>query len=218
VHACYRALASVGLDLGLDAERGLGGRLLWAGALDAQRSRLVRAANTAGAASLAAAEPQEGKAAMRAGVVDFLVTTLDEALRILKNEIRKGTRVAVCVALPEDAVRAEMLERGLLPDLLPAAGADDALEAQGARRLAGAPSESGRVFAAVEIPQAQMARAAEFEALLAEAMDAADAAGARWLRLSPRYLPASMRRVRSVECSAESCARLMERAGALLGE
>jgi hypothetical protein len=49
---------------------------------------------------------------------DFLVTSLDEALRILKNEIRKREAVAVCVAAAPRPWRCEMLERGVLPDLL----------------------------------------------------------------------------------------------------
>src|SRR5579859_4763404 len=82
VYAIYSALAP-----GLDPETGLGGKLLYAGELDLEGSRLVRAANIAGAASLSAApEPTMQRLAIREGVVDFLVTSLDEALRILKNE------------------------------------------------------------------------------------------------------------------------------------
>ena len=74
------------------------------------------AGNIAGAASLAAtADPVAQKQAIREGVVNFLVTSLDEALRILKNEIRKRETVAVCVAASPQAVAAEMLERGVLP-------------------------------------------------------------------------------------------------------
>ena len=58
----------------------------------------MRAANIAGAASLSAtADVATQKQAIRDGVVDFLVTSLDEAARILKNEIRKRQPVAVCV-------------------------------------------------------------------------------------------------------------------------
>ncbi len=49
------------------------------------------------------------------------MTSLDEALRILKNEIRKRETVAVCVAAAPETVEREMLERGVLPDLLPPA-------------------------------------------------------------------------------------------------
>src|SRR3954447_15148632 len=68
----------------------LGGKLLYAGNLDENGRALVIAANIAEAASLcASADPVAQKNAMRDGVVDFVVTNLDEALRILKNEIRK---------------------------------------------------------------------------------------------------------------------------------
>src|SRR5208337_4073242 len=96
---------------GSNAEPNLGGKLLYAGELDAQGRALLVAANIAGAASLAAvAEPVAQRQAIRDGVVDFLVNSLDEALRILKNEIRKRETVAVCVTLAPETVEREMLE------------------------------------------------------------------------------------------------------------
>ena len=77
------------------------------------------AGNIAGAATLAAtADIDTQKQAVRDGVVDFLVTSLDEALRILKNEIRKRNTVAVCVSASPAQIAREMLERGVQPDLL----------------------------------------------------------------------------------------------------
>ena len=112
----------------------LGGRLLYAGALDAEGRALVVAGNIAGAATLAAtANPAAQKQAIHDGVVDFLVTSLDEALRILKNESRKRETVAVCVGAEPDAVEREMLERGVEPDLL-GAGARLKAEFFGGRR------------------------------------------------------------------------------------
>jgi urocanate hydratase len=97
---------------------GLGGKLLYAGNLDTRARSLIVAANIAGAATLAAsADPAAGKQAMRDGIVDFLVTTLDEALRILKNQIRKRETAAVCVAARAEAIEAEMRERGVQPDI-----------------------------------------------------------------------------------------------------
>ena len=76
----------------------LGGKLLYIGELDPAGRALAVAGNIAGVASLcASADPAIQKQAVRDGVVDFLVTSLDEALRILKNEIRKREPVAVCV-------------------------------------------------------------------------------------------------------------------------
>jgi urocanate hydratase len=45
------------------------------------------------------------------------VNTLNEALRVLKNEIRKGQPLGVALVAEVGAVLAEMVERGVLPDL-----------------------------------------------------------------------------------------------------
>jgi urocanate hydratase len=75
---------------------------------------LVVAGNIAGAATLTVTSDVDAqKHAVRDGTVDFLVTSLDEALRILKNEIRKGATVAVRVGEPLEDVEREMVERGV---------------------------------------------------------------------------------------------------------
>ena len=82
-----------------DPVTGLGGNLFYAGELDDEGRALVVAANIAGAATLVAtADRAVQKQAIRDGVADFLVSTLDEALRVLKNQLRKRETVAVCVA------------------------------------------------------------------------------------------------------------------------
>jgi hypothetical protein len=101
-----------------NSEPSLGGKLFYAADLDADARALVIAANIAGAATLTASDdPEVRKQAMRDGVVDFLVTTLDEALRILKNEVRKRETVAVCVTQAPENVEQQMRERGVLSDL-----------------------------------------------------------------------------------------------------
>ena len=205
--AVYRLYAALAREM--DAESGLGGKLLYAGDLHPDGCRLVRAANIAGAASMAAsADAAALRQAVRDGVIDFLVTTLDEALRILKNEIRKRQPVAVGVAAAPQVLVAQMLERGVLPDLLPPASSDDpglaALIAQGARRLQVQPLSPERQFLAWEIPDAWAQRAAEFDALLLERLAPGDHANRRWLRLSPRYLGTQARRLRSLECEIET--------------
>ena len=58
--------------------------------------------------------------ALRAGLCDFVVGHLDEALRILKNELRQKRAVSVGLdALPETCLP-QMADRGLQPDLLSA--------------------------------------------------------------------------------------------------
>src|SRR6185437_13932582 len=84
---------------GGDGEPTLAGQFLYAGELDEEGRALLVAANVLGAASLTVtADPSSQRRAIRDGVADFLVTTLDEALRILKNQLRKREPVAVCIA------------------------------------------------------------------------------------------------------------------------
>ncbi len=100
-------------------ETGLGGKLFYAAELDEQGRALLVAANIAGAATLTASADRDAqKQVLRDGVADFVVTNLDEALRILKNQLRKHETVAVCVAQSISEVEREMNERGVAPDLL----------------------------------------------------------------------------------------------------
>jgi urocanate hydratase len=58
------------------------------------------------------------RAAMRDGCCSFVVTSLDEALRALKNELRQGR--AITVGLGGEPARwlEEMVERGVVPDFV----------------------------------------------------------------------------------------------------
>jgi hypothetical protein len=74
--------------------------------------------NIAGGTTLAVdADGAAMKAAMRAGYLDFVVNTLDEALRTLKNEVRQKRPLSVGVIADVDAALAEMVHRGVQPDL-----------------------------------------------------------------------------------------------------
>jgi urocanate hydratase len=188
VYAYYAALAC-----DLDAESGLGGKLLYAGELDQDGARLVRAANIAGAASLSAAsDALMQRSAIRDGVVDFLVTSLDEALRILKNEIRKRNGVSVAVTVSHPQLVAEMTERGVLPDLLRESEAVALFISQGAQFVHASGTPAGHSLAAFQSPSA------EFELQALTLIPASDHAARRWLRLSHRYLGPQARRIRSV--------------------
>src|SRR5258708_6961879 len=145
----------------LDPDLGLGGKLLYCGELDPEGFRLVRAANIAGAASLSAsADLERQKRAIREGVIDFLVTTLDEALRILKNEIRKRQGVAVGIALPPESVEREMIERGVVPDLLFPGAEIPGWTDQGVARLENATIPSGTTFISLQLNQSPASRPA----------------------------------------------------------
>jgi hypothetical protein len=199
----------------------LGGKLLYAGELDKAGRTLTVAANIAGAATLAASADEAAlRQAMREGAIDFLVNSLDEALRILKNEIRKRQTVSVAVSIASRQIESEMLERGVLPDLLPseadipqASAAVAAFLEQGARRVGVPASETPHNLLVWQIPAEFAQQPAAFEAELSECLPAADIAGRRWLRVAPRYLGTATRRLRSVGCDGATAAKLVARFG-----
>jgi hypothetical protein len=199
-----------------DAESGLGGRLLYAGEPDKFACRLLRAANIAGEASLAASASAGAlRQAMRQGVIDFVVNSLDEALRILKNEIRKHDPVAVGVSLNPENIAREMILRGVLPDLLaPHLSGTPELDTfveQGARRVEEAPLPVGLRFLTLSIPSGWTHRTAAIDAVMLGCLAPGDSLNRRWLRLAPRYLGAEARRLRSLACNEHTAAQIMER-------
>ena len=190
-------IRAANLDQSLDREQGLGGKLFYAGDLEGVGSALVVAANIAGAATLtASADVATQKQAIRDGVIDFLVTSLDEALRILKNELRKGETVAVCVSKSTEEIEDEMMERGVLPDLLPPGTLDaprfEAFLIEGARQIdpvAAGKGETVLTWCVIGAPAHWLPR---LDALAGECLSGSegqeDWSARRWLRLAPRYL------------------------------
>jgi len=83
----------------------------------------------AGAACLAIdTHPEVCRAALRTGACDFMVNSVDEALRVLKNEVRKRRPVSVALCMAEDAALTELADRGVVPQVfLPGTAADSAL-------------------------------------------------------------------------------------------
>jgi len=193
VEETYASLIHFASARGLE---NLGGVLLFAGEFPEPGRVLAVAGNIAGAATLtASADPAALRQAMRQGVIDFLVTSLDEALRILKNELRKHEPVAVAVSIAPEIILKEMLDRGVLPDLLPprlpSAPDDSALATfvhQGARRIEAPPPRPASRLLIWPIPLEYAQRPAAFDALLLENLPPGSHAARRWLRLSPRYL------------------------------
>jgi urocanate hydratase len=99
-------------------------RASWAGALvlnvglDPIGSAISHAANVAGAVSLSIEpDPTLVRNALRTGSCDFVVNTLDEALRAIKNEIRKHRPLSVGLEGDPPGVLAEIIDRGVAPEL-----------------------------------------------------------------------------------------------------
>ena len=119
IHDQYLALARLARERGAPGSDSLGGKLLLRAGFDAEGISVLIAAALAGAAALCLdPEPELLREGLRHGLCDFLVADLSEALRILKNEIRRRRAVSVCVAADPKALLAEMADRGVQPDLL----------------------------------------------------------------------------------------------------
>jgi urocanate hydratase len=95
-----------------------GGQLVLTTGAGSSATGLPAAVSIAGGTTLAI-DPDTAavKSTFRQGGLDFVVNTLDEALRVLKNEIRQHRPLGVALLSPVAPAIAEILERGVLPDL-----------------------------------------------------------------------------------------------------
>jgi hypothetical protein len=192
VHDRYLSIAGLARERFRDT---LSGKLLLQSGLSAEGIAAVIAASVAGAASLCFDADADGlRQGLRSGLIDFVVGNLDEALRILKNELRRGLPVSVGLTVNAEDSIAAMIDRGLQPDLLctvPQRCASIFLE-RGAIALPEAKPPAGSAsvlqWTIAEDPVRSMPHLARI------ASDCLDSAGAdtparrRWLEQSPRYL------------------------------
>jgi urocanate hydratase len=197
----------------------LGGKLLLYGQLNAEGAAVALAANIAGAATLGVdADAERLRHGIRNGMCDFVVNHLDEALRILKNEVRKKQPVSVCLEGDFAEILHEAVERGLQPDLLAVrveeGSQDDAelrvLVERGAIVLNNAEAKTSfaevtwtaESAAAMWLPKADL--------LAAEVLPGGDERS-RWLKLAPRYLGRAMANRRYLRMSDEELADFQTR-------
>ncbi|HUB02871.1 MAG TPA: urocanate hydratase [Terriglobales bacterium] len=97
----------------------LSGKLIVSGGMGGMGGAQPLAATMNGAAFLGIdVDAERIKKRLRTGYCDFLVTTLDEALRILKNAVRKKENVSVGLVGNCADVIPELAERGVVPDIL----------------------------------------------------------------------------------------------------
>jgi len=95
-----------------------GGAFILSLGLGPHGATLSTAAGIAGAVSLAIeSNPASLREVARTGGCDFVVNTLDEALRAIKNEIRKQTPLSVTLSADPLLTLDAVLERGLAPQL-----------------------------------------------------------------------------------------------------
>jgi urocanate hydratase len=97
----------------------LAGKLIVSGGMGGMGGAQPLAATMAGAAFLGIdVDPERIKKRLKTGYCDFMVTSLDEALRILKNAVRKKENISVGLVGNCADIIPELAERGVVPDIL----------------------------------------------------------------------------------------------------
>jgi urocanate hydratase len=97
----------------------LAGKLIVSGGMGGMGGAQPLAATMAGAAFLGIdVDPERIKKRLKTGYCDFMVTTLDEALRILKNAVRKKENISVGLVGNCADIIPELANRGVVPDIL----------------------------------------------------------------------------------------------------
>ena len=97
----------------------LAGKLIVSGGMGGMGGAQPLAATMTGAAFLGIdVDPERIKKRLKTGYCDFMVSTLDEALRILKNAVRKKENVSVGLVGNCADIIPELAQRGVVPDIL----------------------------------------------------------------------------------------------------
>jgi urocanate hydratase len=97
----------------------LAGKLVASGGMGGMGGAQPLAATMNGAAFLGIdVDPERIKRRVKSGYCDVMVNSLDEALRILKNAVRKGEATSVGLVGNCADLIPEMAQRGVVPDLL----------------------------------------------------------------------------------------------------
>ncbi len=178
------------------------GRMVFACGAGVSATGLPAAVSIAGGTALLL-DPDAAvvKAVFRRGGMDFVVNTLNEALRVLKNEIRKGRPLSVVLEGEEASAVEELQQRGVLPDLqVIFHGARARVDSLG-RELLSLDSDAGVVrpseelqrwleqhgWAETVLPAASTARLREMDARLLEMLPEADTVRRAWVQRIARY-------------------------------
>jgi hypothetical protein len=204
------------------------GKLILSAGPGCSASGLAAAGSIAGATTLVI-DPNTSavRSTLREGGVDFVVNTLDEAFRVLKNEIRQGRPLGVALTAESAAALAEAHARGLLPDLVVQFGGDSSeslLEAL-ARSPGGWLPLRGethtpvlnaflhaRGWQAATLPADTPAAVRELDARLLALFSGPDDPRTSWLKNISRYQRSASREGRAIWLSESEGAALGEHA------
>ena len=164
------------------------------------------------------------KAAVRNGSCDFMVNTLDESLRVLKNELRKKKALSVGLLGEASAILPAMVERGVQPDLVADSSPSDNETALPCRASLQAFIERGAIH--VDPKAAKAFHASEFleviwtastladlrrmDELALQQLPADDSTRRRWLQHAPVYFHRQRPLQRILEMRHEEVTRLAQ--------
>ena len=144
-------------------------------------------------------DPATARQALRTGACDFVVNTLDEALRAMKNEVRQHKPLSVGLQGNQSQILKEILERGVAPQLvtnLTDPAASHTFRTQGATLLNG--DEAATLLTSIleqnqwtahDFPQPTPATLKSFDTQAAEILPQNDHLRRTWLAAAPRLFP-----------------------------
>jgi urocanate hydratase len=236
--AVHAALADIPLlvppGLASDQKGALAGQFIVSDSLAGSIEPLPVASLLAGACFLGMdSDAEAARNMLRQGRCDFVVNTLDEALRILKNELRQRKPVAVCLTGEVPSLLQEMADRGVAPQLLfhvrsareyPAITRlqDYGALLCAAHNLGGLlnrPPNADGELTQWTLPRGNAASLARVDAVAREVLPENDRKRRRWLEAAARYLPRELPPVRIASLTPSElerfadgvCARVMSR-------
>lgn len=203
----------------IDLRSDWSGRLVLCCGPECAQSGVPTAVSIAGGTTLAIdSDAAAMKSAMRAGYLDFVVNTLDEALRTLKNEIRQKRPLSVGLIVDVNAALNEMVERGLQPDLQIVPSGSSAFDYAQLHTLRErgmlCPSvlgiEQGNRHYDCFFPAPDVASLREIDLSLLSVFPIGDVVRRRWLERVPKYLREARSGGRWIWLSDEELAALAE--------
>jgi urocanate hydratase len=198
VYRNYLHLLSIPADQSPNSSmKSLAGRLVVCVGFGLKGAELALATTIAGGAFLGIDPSSEHlKAAVRNGSCDFMVNTLDESLRVLKNELRRQKALSVGLLGDASTILPAMVDRGVQPDLIAdtlppdnetASIQRDALHQLIARGAVSVDTRSDKSFHSSEMVEvvwtaSSLADLKRMDALALEQLPPDDIIRQRWLR------------------------------------
>ena len=216
VYLCYLALCELARSLDGD-RRNLSHQLVLCEPISLAGEAPIIAASIASAASITIeSDPSAVRQGTRGGAIDFTVNNLDEALRALKNEIRKGLSIAVCLEGNPQQMLVQMAERGVQPDVICCSGEPGALLRPFLDREARVvdptktPAVSGTIDTTWRVQQLPGKWLPLIDELVASCLPDDDDARRTWLKRAPRYLDRLLRSQRYLPLTDEEMAAVRD--------